>query len=92
MNIPSRIDCSGYIDPLIDPSTLGFLLISLGGSRVYDQTSSKLSTNWDGIGIVLKQEKIYDLVKYHREKLAELLMIDREECPSWGVCINTYFS
>lgn len=89
MTIPPQFDCSGYVNPLIDPSTLGFLLISLGGSRAYDPTPSKLSTDWDGIGIVLRREDIYDLVRSRREELAELLLIDREECPSWEVCDQT---
>ncbi|KAJ8080804.1 hypothetical protein PM082_017639 [Marasmius tenuissimus] len=80
---PKKTQASGYLNPSVDPSTLGFLLISLGGGRAVSSSPPSSLTDWDGIGIVTRREEIVDLVTTHRQRLSELLWIAKEECPCW---------
>ncbi|KAG7086729.1 hypothetical protein E1B28_002662 [Marasmius oreades] len=78
-----NIHTSSYLNPSVDPSPLGFLLISLGGSRAVSSSPPSPLTDWDGIGIVTRREEIVNIVTTHRQRLCELLWIAREECASW---------
>ena len=76
-----------YLNTSIDPRGLGFLCISLGGSRVSQGLNDsnlqqvKVATDWDGFGIVDSQEDIIALIDDSRPELCALLRIEKEEHP-----------
>lgn len=80
-----------FLDPSVDARGLGFLCISIGGSRVYDQLDIENpqdmggSTDWDGIGIVERREHVVTLINESKSKLCALLRIEKEECPQMTV-------
>lgn len=82
-----------YLNSSIDPSSLGFLAILLGGSRAHclqvQSFPEEVDRDWDGLGILQSRSNIESLVVNDklRASLCSLLHIANEEAPgnSWTV-------
>lgn len=80
-----------YLNSSIDPTSLGFLAILLGGSRAHCSQSfpEEVDRDWDGLGILQSRSNIERLVVNDklRASLCSLLYIVNEEAPgdSWTV-------
>lgn len=80
-----------YLNSSIDPTSLGFLAILLGGSRAHRLQSfpEEVDRDWDGLGILQSRSNIERLVVNDklRTSLCSLLHIVNEEAPgnSWTV-------
>ena len=87
-----------YLNESIDPRSLGFLCISLGGSVVYRASPLRSlqhvqqSTDWDGFGILELKADIVALVNELRPELCRLLLIEKEECPYMRVSVPSLCS
>lgn len=88
----SSILRESYLDPTVDPSSLGFLCIFLGGSLAYGDNDHLRNfdkvKDWDGIGLVDSKE---DIVHIFNEKvrLCAMLRIETQECPNLEVYVST---
>ena len=80
-----------YLNSSIDPTSLGFFAILLGGSRAHCLQSfpEEVDRDWDGLGILQSRSDIEKLVVNDklRASLCSLLHIVNEEAPgdSWTV-------
>ena len=80
-----------YLNSSIDPTSLGFLAILLGGSKAHCLQSfpEDVDRDWDGLGILQSRSNIERLVVNDklRASLCSLLHIVNEEAPgdSWTV-------
>ncbi|KAG1724505.1 uncharacterized protein EDB91DRAFT_140289 [Suillus paluster] len=80
-----------YLNSSIDPTSLGFLAILLGGSRAHclqvQSFPEEVDRDWDGLGILQSRSNIERLVVNDklRASLCSLLHIVNEEAPgdSW---------
>lgn len=67
---------------------LGFISISLSGSRAYKYSRQDYPTtyDWDFVGLVERKCDILDLLLHRREELWSLLEIVQPEQFPWEVC------
>ncbi|KAG1896189.1 uncharacterized protein F5891DRAFT_959048 [Suillus fuscotomentosus] len=80
-----------YLNSSIDPTSLGFLAILLGGSRAHclqvQSFPEEIDRDWDGLGILQSRSNIERLIVNDklRASLCSLLHIVNEEAPgdSW---------
>ncbi|KAI0406631.1 hypothetical protein F4802DRAFT_88585 [Xylaria palmicola] len=77
-----------YLRSNVDPFSLGFLSVFLGGSIIHNAESAQTGrpdVDWDGLGIVPRKEDIISLLRERRGDLCDLLDVDRQDgsAASW---------